>query len=89
MTQVIIILSLVLISILWRIFITSNWDRQRIINDANNNGWTIKTIEWEPFGPGFLGEKNDRIYSVRFINENDIAQTRFCKTSVLSGVYWK
>ena len=84
-----IVLTVIIGIILWRIFIIGPMDRRRIMDDARSKGWNIKSITWSPFGPGWIGEKNDRIYSVEFTNKNGKASRKYCKTSVFSGVYWK
>ncbi len=89
MEPLIFVAIFMVIVILFRIFILSEWDRDRIKKDASQRGWQIITIDWEPFGPGWMGEKNDRIYGVLFIDETGRKTQRYCKTSMLSGVYWK
>ncbi len=87
--EVIVVLMVVTLSIFFRVFIISQWDRDRINDDAKSKGWVVSSIVWEPFGPGWFGEKNDRIYSVSYMNAKGKKVNQFCKTSMLSGVYWK
>ena len=87
--EFIIVFIIIILAICFRVFIISQWDRDRIIYDARIKGWVISDIVWEPFGPGWFGEKNDRIYLVQFIDENGRHASKYCKTSMLSGVYWK
>ena len=75
--------------LLWRIFITSSWDRERIKLAASGKRWKVNNITWEPFGPGWVGEKGDRIYSVAVLDEDGLYRNVYCKTSIWSGVYWK
>ncbi len=83
---IIIILAIIVLFI--RIFFVDTWDKDRISDDARKRGWKIKKISWEPFGPGWISEKNDRIYKVELINNNGRTENKYCKTS-LNSVYWK
>jgi hypothetical protein len=75
--------------ILWRIFVTSKWDRDRIKEAALAKKWKIVAIAWEPFGPGWFGEKTERIYKVSYENELGQIEQKYCKTSIFTGVFWK
>ena len=43
---------------------------------------------WSPFGPGWFGEKSDRIYRVRYLDADGNEHRAHCKTSMWSGVYF-
>lgn len=43
---------------------------------------------WSPFGRGWFGEKNDRIYEVRYKDRMGNIHQATVKTSMLSGVYF-
>ena len=45
-------------------FATFSMDRQRIANYVEERGGRIISIDWAPFGRGWFGEKNDRIFEV-------------------------
>jgi hypothetical protein len=41
-----------------------------------------------PFGPGWFGEKSDRIYAVRYLDKDGNEHEARCKTSMWTGVYF-
>jgi len=55
--EVIVVLMVIALSVVFRVFIISQWDRDRINDDAKSKGWVVSSIVWEPFGPGWFGEK--------------------------------
>ncbi|WP_269522758.1 hypothetical protein [Coraliomargarita parva] len=42
---------------------------------------------WDPLGPGWFGEKNDRIYEIVYRDRDGAVHRAHVKTSMLSGVY--
>lgn len=42
---------------------------------------------WEPFGPGWFGEKDSRIYRIAYRDRDGRTHHAHVKTSMLSGVY--
>lgn len=64
------------------------WDRSRIRNYIESAGGDVKSIEWNPFGPGWFGEKSDRIYLVRYLDRDGNEHEAHCKTSLWTGVYF-
>ena len=42
---------------------------------------------WNPFGPGWFGDKNSRIYQIRYEDSEGAIHEAHVKTSMLSGVY--
>ena len=69
--------------------IADSMDRQRIRDNLAERGCKTIEIHWNPFGPGWLGEKGDRIYEVIYKNKSGKQIVANCKTSMLSGVYWR
>lgn len=59
----------------------------RIRNYIESKGGTLLAIAWDPFGPGWFGEKSDAIYEIRFRDSEGNEHRAHCKTSMLSGVY--
>lgn len=51
------------------------------------NGELIES-HWSPFGRGWFGEKNDRIYEVRYRDQEGNIHEATVKTSLFSGVYF-
>lgn len=64
------------------------WDRQRIRKDVDARGGRVLDITWKPFGRGWFGEKNDRVYLVDWEDAARAAHRSWCKTSMFSGVFW-
>jgi hypothetical protein len=63
-------------------------DHWRIGNYIRARHGELRSCRWWPFGPGWLGEKRDRIYSVTFIDGAGAEHRAYCKTSLLTGVYF-
>lgn len=62
-------------------------DRSRIEAYITSNGGRVESVSWAPFGPGWFGEKSDRIYQVRYVDRLGQAHDAHCKTSLTTGVY--
>lgn len=70
-------------------FIAMIWlDRRRIAEEVAALGGKVVDITWEVFGPGWIGDGSHRLYSVTYRDIDGVEQTQFCKTSLLSGVYF-
>ena len=67
--------------------VAGSMDGDRIDQYASERGWTILERGWEPFGPGWFGEKNARIYRIVYEDQDGQRNEAHVKTSVLSGVY--
>jgi hypothetical protein len=63
-------------------------DTDRITGYIQDRGGRIVSINWAPFGKGWFGEKNDRIYEVVYYDSEGNQHWATCKTSLFSGVYW-
>jgi hypothetical protein len=63
-------------------------DKQRIASYVASAGGRIESISWNPFGPGWFGEKSDRIYHVRYVDGQGFRHNAHCKTSLTTGVYF-
>jgi len=70
------------------IHIKNSMNRNRIRDHILSRGGIIKSIKWEPFGPGWFGEKNNMIYHVCYIDKLGAHHDAYCKTSLWSGVYF-
>lgn len=62
-------------------------DRQRVKQYIESNGGKFIEANWAPFGPGWFGEKSDRIYAVRYLDRDGNEHEAHCKTSMWTGVY--
>jgi hypothetical protein len=63
-------------------------DKDRIEGYIRERGGRIVSVNWAPFGRGWFGEKNDRIYEVVYYDAQGNQHWATCKTSLFSGVYW-
>jgi len=63
-------------------------DHERIGAYITSNGGRVESIHWAPFGPGWFGEKSDRIYQVRYVDSLGQLHEAHCKTSLTTGVYF-
>lgn len=68
--------------------IAGQMDRGRISEYVSRSGGTVQSIDWAPFGPGWFGEKSDRIYAVQYVDQSGFRHEAHCKTSLTTGVYF-
>ncbi|HOZ46970.1 MAG TPA: hypothetical protein PLO37_15255 [Candidatus Hydrogenedentes bacterium] len=64
-------------------------DKGRIRAAAQRKGWQNVVISWAPFSPGWMLEQNERHYHVTYADADGDAHQVYCKTSLLTGVYWR
>ena len=62
-------------------------DQDRVSTYIEAQGGEMIDANWAPFGPGWFGEKNDRIYQVRYLDHDGNEHEAFAKTSMWTGVY--
>ena len=84
---VLLIVGAVVLAIVIRVFAGSA-DHDRIRAEVEGRGGTVVSITWQPFGKGWYGEQNDRIYEVLYTDRVGRERRAWCKTSALSGVYF-
>lgn len=82
------LIPLVIVLMVGGWWVTSSWDEKRVRDYIQERGGRIVSIHWSPFGKGWFGEKNDRIYEVVFYDDKGEQHFATCKTSMMSGVYW-
>lgn len=63
-------------------------DHDRIREYVESRGGRYIDSSWTPFGPGWFGEKSDRIYLVRYVDAEGNEHEAHCKTSMMTGVYF-
>ena len=63
-------------------------DHGRIRSYVESRGGTVLDSSWAPFGPGWFGEKSDRIYRVRYLDQDGNEHEAHAKTSMWTGVYF-
>lgn len=79
-------LALAAIAVIY--YIAMRMDRERINEYLGYQGSEVLSITWEPFGRGWFGEKDSRIYLVRYKMQDGTVKEAYCKTSLFSGVYF-
>lgn len=67
--------------------ITFKIDRHRIRGYLRKRGSELHRARWSPFGPGWFGERNARIYKIQYTDSEERLHFAFAKTSLFSGVY--
>ncbi|MBU1218546.1 DivIVA domain-containing protein [Myxococcota bacterium] len=63
-------------------------DKDRIRDYITTRGGKVIETNWAPFGPGWFGEKSDRIHQVIYIDAEGNKHDAYCKTSLFTGVYF-
>ena len=62
-------------------------DGNRVDDYVRSRGGKLINKQWSPFGRGWFGEKDSRIYEIEYIDADGNRHQATCKTSMLSGVY--
>jgi len=83
---VFIVVAAVFIVIVLRL-LHGGMDHDRIRQYVEARGGRLLDATWVPFGPGWLGKNKDRIYEVRYLDNEGRQHHSYCKTSGWSGVY--
>ncbi len=78
---------LILLVIVIRL-LAGGMDHDRVRQYIASQDGRVLDVQWAPFGPGWFGEKSDRIYQVRYLDKNGNEHEAHCKTSLLTGVYF-
>jgi hypothetical protein len=65
-----------------------NLDKTRIRDYIQERGGRVVSISWAPFGKGWFGEKEERIYEVVYYDKVGTQHFATATTSLLTGVYW-
>ena len=76
----------IVIAIVFRL-VAGSFDGDRVEEYIRKKGWKLIDRSWDPFGPGWFGEKDSRIYQVVYEDEHGNTHKAHVKTSMLSGVY--
>jgi hypothetical protein len=70
----------------WLLFFSL--DKSRITDYVQQRGGRIVSISWAPFGKGWFGEKEERIYEVVYYDKEGNQHFATAKTSLWTGVFW-
>ncbi len=81
-----IIIAFVALAIALRL-IAGGFDGERVEEYVRAQGWVLVDKSWDPFGPGWFGEKDSRIYQIVYRDQEGHLHRAHVKTSMLSGVY--
>src|SRR5690606_29908477 len=63
-------------------------DKNRVREYIERQGGRMIDSRWSPFGKGWIGEKDARIYRVQFEDSFGNIREATVKTSMFSGVYF-
>ena len=86
MEPLVIIILFIVAAIIFRL-IAGSMDSGRIAEYISSQGGSLLTKSWSPFGNGWYGEKNARIYEITYKDKVGNIRSATVKTSLLSGVY--
>ena len=76
----------IVVALLFR-FGAGSMDQDRVSQYVEERGGKFISADWAPFGPGWFGEKSDRIYQVRYLDRDGNEHEAYAKTSMWTGVY--
>jgi hypothetical protein len=68
--------------------LSMSMDKGRIAEYVQQRGGRIVSISWAPFGKGWFGEKEERLYEVVYYDAEGDQHFATAKTSLWTGVYW-
>ena len=63
-------------------------DKGRITDYVEQRGGRVVSVNWAPFGRGWFGEKEERLYEVVYYDSAGNQHFATAKSSMLTGVYW-
>jgi len=86
MDPILAIVGVVVLVIVVRV-IAGSFDGERVERYVQENGWELVGRSWDPFGPGWFGEKDARIYQIVYRDSQGVLHRAHVKTSLFSGVY--
>ncbi len=76
----------IFLAIVFRL-IAGSIDGDRVEEYVSKQGWELLDRSWDPFGPGWFGEKDSRIYQIVYRDREGNVHRAHVKTSMFSGVY--
>jgi hypothetical protein len=86
MELVIIVVGVIIFAIVIRL-IAGSFDGDRVEQYIREIGGELIDRSWDPFGPGWFGEKESRIYEIVYRDRDGRTHRAHVKTSMMSGVY--
>jgi hypothetical protein len=82
----IIFIGMIVLVIVFRL-IAGSFDGERVERYIREMGCELIDKSWNPFGPGWFGEKDSRIYQIIYRDRDGRVHRADVKTSMFSGVY--
>ena len=82
-----IVLAIAAAAITLRVF-AGALDTDRVRAYVEAQGGKVLAKHWTPFGRGWFGSQNERIYRVRYQDAAGEVHEATCKTSAFAGVYF-
>jgi len=67
--------------------VAGSFDGERVEEHIREMGCELIDKSWDPFGPGWFGDNNSRIYEIVYRDQVGQVHRAHVKTSMLSGVY--
>lgn len=67
--------------------LAGSFDGDRVEAHIRDMGGELLDKSWDPFGPGWFGEKDSRIYEIVYRDRDGRVHRAHVKTSMMSGVY--
>jgi len=86
MEVLLIIPVIIILAIVIRLF-AGGMDHDRVDQYISKRGGKVIEKSWNPFGKGWFGDKDNRIYQIKYEDADGKIHQATCKTSLLSGVY--
>lgn len=83
----IMIFGVIILALVFRLA-AGGMDGDRVGQYVRSQGGELLEKHWSPFGRGWFGEKNDRIYEIRYRDRDGNTHEATVKTSMFSGVYF-
>jgi hypothetical protein len=82
----VIFIGFIILAIIIRL-ISGSFDGDRVEQHIRDMGCELIDQSWDPFGPGWFGEKDSRIYEIVYRDGDGSVHRAHVKTSMMSGVY--
>jgi hypothetical protein len=79
---------IIILAVIIARLVAGGLDRERVRQHIAARGGKALEVTWSPLGPGWLGERSDRIYAVRYLDGDGNEHRAYCKTSMGTGVYF-
>lgn len=86
MDLTVIIIGLAILAIVTRL-LAGAFDGDRVEQYIRDMGCELIDKSWDPFGPGWFGEQDSRIYEIIYRDADGRVHRAHVKTSMMSGVY--